>query len=132
MVAELQDQLCLLHGLGDVADPAASQIIPPYVAVYQDWTQEPFSGGWHFWKIGVNARQVSQRMRRPVAGAPVHICGEAWSHQQGWVEGALETTDDLLQMEFGLPAMAAARDGAALVAAPGADNRTHWSEARQR
>lgn len=145
MVAELQDQLRELHGLGNVTDPAAAQMIPPYLAVYQDWTREPFGGGWHFWKIGVNAREVSQRMRRPSAEIPVHICGEAWSHQQGWVEGALESTDDLLETEFGLPALAraggrtAVDDKSALEANQAlleekgrSESRTRWSEARQR
>src|SRR5262249_34743760 len=67
LVAELQNQLRELHGLGAVVDPATAQIIPPYVAVFQNWTQDPFGGGWHFWKIGVNAPQVMQRMQQPVA-----------------------------------------------------------------
>jgi monoamine oxidase len=132
MVAELQDQLRELHGLGNVPDPATAQIIPPYAAVYQDWMQEPFGGGWHFWKIGVNARQVSQRMRRPVAAAPIHVCGEAWSRQQGWVEGALETTDDLLEAEFKLPPLAPAPPSVALAAVPAPNRTTLWDEARQR
>ena len=42
-------------------------------------------------------------MRHPSKEHPVYICGEAWSHQQGWVEGALETTDDVLENVLGLP-----------------------------
>ncbi|WP_296710337.1 FAD-dependent oxidoreductase [Rhodoblastus sp.] len=132
MVAELQDQLREIHGLSDVPDPATAQIIAPYAAVYQDWTQEPFGGGWHFWKIGVNARQVAQRIRRPVPTAPVYICGEAWSHQQGWVEGALETTDDLLQEEFGLSEPAKPASPAALRAAVAPSTKTIWDKARPR
>jgi monoamine oxidase len=103
MVAELQDQLRELHGLSKVDDPRTAEIIPPYVTVYQDWTQEPFGGGWHFWKIGIDARRVMQRMRQPIRGVPLYICGEAWSRQQGWVEGALETADEVLETILGLP-----------------------------
>jgi monoamine oxidase len=103
MVAELQDQLRELHGLSKVDDPRTAQLIPPYVTVYQDWTQEPFGGGWHFWKIGISARRVMQRMYQPIRGVPLYVCGEAWSRQQGWVEGALETTDEVLETILGLP-----------------------------
>jgi hypothetical protein len=33
---------------------------------------------------------------------PVFICGESYSHAQGWVEGALATTEDMLQHHLGL------------------------------
>jgi hypothetical protein len=32
----------------------------------------------------------------------VHICGEAYSDQQGWVEGALCVAERMLQEHFGL------------------------------
>jgi monoamine oxidase len=64
--------------------------------VFHDWSQEPFGGGWHFWKIGADAPRVARRMVQPLDGVPLYLCGEAWSRQQGWVEGALETADDVL------------------------------------
>jgi monoamine oxidase len=131
MVAELQEELRELHGLADVPDPATAQIIPPYATVYQDWTQDPFGGGWHFWKIGMNARLVSHRMCQPIAGVPLYISGEAWSRQQGWVEGALETTDEVLQTKLGVKAMAQT-DAARALAARIEDENTYWTEARQR
>jgi hypothetical protein len=39
----------------------------------------------------------------PVAGLPVYICGEAYSHEQGWAEGALQTAELMLTRYFGLP-----------------------------
>jgi len=41
-------------------------------------------------------------MRRPVPGESVHVCGEAYSTQQGWVEGAFCTAEKMLQEHFGL------------------------------
>jgi len=77
----------------------------PYVVVSQDWTQEPFGGGWHFWKIGERSSQVMRRMRKPFPDASLYVCGEAWSSQQGWVEGALETADVVLREYLGLPVL---------------------------
>lgn len=106
LVAELQRQLRALHGLNGIEAPhEGSQLLPPYAVVYRDWTEEPFGGGWHFWKIGVNSRAVMRFMRKPFHGStsrPLYICGEAWSRQQGWVEGALATADDVLENELHL------------------------------
>ena len=45
---------------------------------------------------------VSDKILQPVADVPVFICGEAYSHQQGWVEGALATAENMLQRHLGL------------------------------
>ena len=104
LVLELQRQLRELHGLNPESQQSVA--LDPYVTVYQDWTQEPFGGGWHFWKIGADSRKVQRQLRRPLPDLRLHVCGEAWSSQQGWVEGALESTDDMLASEFSLPPLA--------------------------
>jgi protoporphyrinogen oxidase len=107
LVEELQSQLRLLHGLNRLTPPTdGAQLLDPYVTVYRDWTKEPFGGGWHFWKIGSDARKIVSFMRRPFEKLPLSICGEAWSQQQGWVEGALETTDGVFESVFDLPPFA--------------------------
>ena len=104
LVDELQNQLRVLHGLNRVSPPKeGAQLLPPYATVYRDWTQEPFGGGWHFWKIGEDSQAVMRFMRQPYPGRPLYICGEAWSRQQGWVEGALATADDVLENVLHLP-----------------------------
>jgi hypothetical protein len=103
LVAELQNQLRELHGLSGLANPDAADIDPPYVTLFRDWTVDPFGGGWHFWRIGARSKDVAARIRQPSPPTPVYVCGEAWSHQQGWVEGALETADDVLENLLGLP-----------------------------
>jgi monoamine oxidase len=45
-------------------------------------------------------------MIKPVPTVPVYVCGEAYSNGQGWVEGALETAELVLQEHFGLGAPA--------------------------
>jgi lysine 2-monooxygenase len=102
LVAEMQRQLCELHAVR-VSDNIADGIVPPYFAVFQDWSQDPFGGGWHFWKIGANSGEIIRRLRKPCPDANLHVCGEAWSRQQGWVEGALATASDVLEQELLLP-----------------------------
>jgi lysine 2-monooxygenase len=96
MVKEIQEQLRELHDL-----PPAS-IPDPYETVYYDWTQEPYGGAWHFWKIHVRPAEVMPRIQRPMDDTNVYVCGEAWSTQQAWVEGALETADSVLEKHLGL------------------------------
>ncbi|WP_434046808.1 MULTISPECIES: flavin monoamine oxidase family protein [Sorangium] len=103
LILEMQSQLCELHGLGVRARDGTFPAILPYLAVFQDWTRDPFGGGWHFWKVGADSKRIARRMQRPVAAAPLYVCGEAWSHQQGWVEGALETADAVLEQELLVP-----------------------------
>lgn len=94
MVQEAHRQLVELHGL-----PYAPK---PYDAAYMDWTEDPFGGGVHFWAIHAKSWEVMPRMVHPEADLPVFVCGEAYSNEQGWVEGALATAERMLQHHFGL------------------------------
>ncbi len=42
------------------------------------------------------------RIAHPVAGLPIYICGEAYSRDQCWVEGALATSEHVLQTHYRL------------------------------
>lgn len=94
MVHEIHRQLLELHGVDDAP--------LPYAAAYQDWQVDPFGGGVHFWNVHEQSWKVIPRIVHPVDDLPVYICGEAWSHQQGWVEGALQTTEVMLENHFDL------------------------------
>lgn len=96
MVKEAHRQLLAMHNVEDTPERR------PYSAAYRDWGDDPFGGGANFWRQYVNSRQVSRRIVQPVKDVPVYICGEAYSHAQGWVEGALMTAEDLLQSHLGL------------------------------
>ena len=43
-----------------------------------------------------------KEVRKPDKSEDVFICGEAYSINQGWVEGALQTADLVLQEHFGM------------------------------
>lgn len=40
------------------------------------------------------------RIRHPIEGTNLYVCGEAYSDHQGWVEGALQTAEKLLEEYF--------------------------------
>ncbi len=97
MVAEIQRQLATVHAVKFV--PAVEN------ASFKDWGDDPFGGGWNSWNIGVRSPEVKEQILKPTA-APVYICGEAYSDAQGWVEGALQTADMMLEKWFGIPPLA--------------------------
>ena len=94
---EVHRQLMEMHGVQHRID------IPlPYAAAYRDWGEDPYGGGANFWHLGVDSEQVARKILQPKGGIRVFVCGEAYSHQQGWVEGALRTADEMLFRHFKL------------------------------
>lgn len=90
LVQEALRQLAIMHGVAYTPEARS--------AAFRDWGDDPFGGGWHSWNIGVKSDEVKRRIIQPFAGESFHICGEAYSDAQGWVEGALQTADMMLEM----------------------------------
>ncbi len=76
--------------------------ILPLAARFQDWSVDPYGGGWHYYALGHDGEADSEAMLKPMPGRELYICGEAYSRAQGWVEGALERAETMLQRYFGL------------------------------
>lgn len=93
-VMEAQQQLTEMH---DYPVPKALE------AIYRNWTNDLFGGGWHRWKSHLRSWEVIPRIRQPVLEENVFLCGESYSNQQGWVEGAINTAEVMLETHFGLP-----------------------------
>lgn len=93
MVNEIMHQLKEVHNSKKIPDP--------YVTWYKDWTRDPFGGGYHAWKAAYPVKEIMAYMRRPMPKENIFICGEAYSAQQGWVEGALCVAEKMLQEHFG-------------------------------
>ncbi|MBV9789949.1 MAG: FAD-dependent oxidoreductase [Chloroflexi bacterium] len=89
MVAEVARQLGTVHGL--TYTPLVQN------AAFRDWGEDPFGGGWNSWNIGVKSWEVKHQIVKPDEQFPLYICGEAYSDAQGWVEGALQTADLMLE-----------------------------------
>jgi monoamine oxidase len=82
---------------------AQRELPEPYAAAYRDWGEDPFGGGWHSWKPGFRYDQIIPRMTHPAQDERVYICGEAYSNNQGWAEGALETAEQMLTDQLRIP-----------------------------
>ena len=93
MVMEVARQLASIHGL--TYTPRVEE------AAFRDWGDDPYGGGWNSWNIGVKSWEVKKQIVQPLDATPMFICGEAYSDAQGWVEGALQTADLVLE-KFGL------------------------------
>ena len=90
---EIRRQLSSMHGV---------EVPRPTDGLFINWTRAPFGGGWHNWQPGWKSWETTVAMRRPIADARLHVCGEAYSKAQGWTEGALASTEAMVQQEFGL------------------------------
>jgi hypothetical protein len=69
----------------------------PHVLSYgiRDWSRKPYVGAAHVWRPGADPVSVSKALRAfsldgDVANN-VHVCGEAYSDFQGFIEGALRS-----------------------------------------
>jgi hypothetical protein len=71
-----------------------------------DWTADPFGAGWHAWRPNVNITNEIPAMRQPLQNnlpdIRLFVCGEAFSHIQGWIEGAISSAEMLLEEQFHL------------------------------
>jgi hypothetical protein len=74
----------------------------PSVLAYgiHDWSKPPFGGAAHAWRPGVNSVEAGRRLLAfGLRGRPdvrnVHVCGEAYSDFQGFIEGALHSAEQV-------------------------------------
>ncbi|MGD9979543.1 MAG: flavin monoamine oxidase family protein [Hyphomonadaceae bacterium] len=86
--ATIETALTQLHAMhGDIPEPSG--------AVARMWP-----AAWHVWRPGARSWRSAPAIRGPHFGLPIYICGEAFSEQQGWIEGALASAEALLREKF--------------------------------
>lgn len=92
------------RALVEVIGPLAGGATPPepYYAHFQNWTKDPWGAGWHAWTAGNDDTTLIPRILQPLPSEQVYVCGESYSNVQGWVQGALNTSEVLLQKKLGL------------------------------
>jgi lysine 2-monooxygenase len=94
MLMKAHRQIVSLHP--DLA--ALAEIPKPYVGIAQDWSGTPFYGGWHSWNPHARSWEVVPKLTQPLGEkVPLFTCGEAFSTEQGWVEGALKSAELVLE-----------------------------------
>lgn len=93
MVDEVQRQLSEFHQM---------TVPDPYSAAYKDWTADPFGGAYYTWNVGVDVADVAEAMLQPDPAVALNICGSAYSQDQGWAEGALQTAEKVVTDKIGL------------------------------
>jgi len=92
---ELHRQLLAMHGVDSAPEPID--------AAFMDWSSDPYGGGVHLWNANYDSAKLVTHMTQPVEGFPCYLCGEAYSTNQTWAEGALRTAEIVLQKRLGLP-----------------------------
>jgi hypothetical protein len=100
MIVRAEHQLGLLHGKRVLANDKTPQA---EVGLYMEWSRPPYYAGWHSWKVGVKPWEICDKIMQPFGDEKVFICGEAYSDEQGWTEGALKSAERLLTLVFRLP-----------------------------
>jgi len=80
----------------------ASDVPEPKTTLSQFWTDYPFGAGWVTWKSGYHIDDVLHTMRRPSVTDEVYVVGAdySWGMMSSWVEGALETAEDVIKLYF--------------------------------
>ena len=64
--------------------------------VYFHYWNDAYSG-LHVWKPGCDIDEIYLQILQPDTKKNIYICGETYSKKQGWIEGALETSYDILK-----------------------------------
>jgi monoamine oxidase len=80
-----------------LAKVAGKDVPRPEVLIQKNWRDWPYRTGWHAWTVGARSWEVSEKLERPFLDADLFICGEAFSGEQGWIEGALKSTERVLE-----------------------------------
>ncbi|GEM_PF-6353988 len=99
MGTEAHKQIVSLHGMMSDYD----NLPLPYYVHFEDWSKDPWGAGWHSWRSGYSKQDNIPVLRRPLPEENVYIIGECYSNVQGWVQGALNAAEAMLQCNMGLP-----------------------------
>jgi len=81
ILPKIQDEIKRLFPDRDIVEPSYFQ---PHVWKIGD----------HAWKPGYDSKKIAKILLNPIPN--VYMCGEAYSHNQSWMEGALENAKEVL------------------------------------
>lgn len=70
----------------------------PLAAFYSPWgTGTRYGGSTNFYTVGVNDEVLQEQIWQPLKNHSIYICNEAYSDAHGWVEGTLQSCNNILQ-----------------------------------
>ena len=69
------------------------QIPDPQIIKYHYW-----ECGCGYWLTNQDSKKISHKMLQPIPNKNLYVCGENYSMQQAWIEGALSTADKISKM----------------------------------
>lgn len=93
-IRSAQNYLKQEHGLQEIPEPIA--------ALFIQWMQPPHYGAYFFWQIGIIPEKWIVEFMELGQDSHIFLAGSPYSTHTGWVEGALESCDLLLNKKFGI------------------------------
>jgi monoamine oxidase len=84
-----------------IFEPKMKTLPSPVGALTQHWNESGAGAAFHLWAAASRPEISMNSSFCPLEGHKLHICGEAWSMRQGWIEGALETADLVINLHVG-------------------------------
>ncbi|CAH1781289.1 unnamed protein product [Owenia fusiformis] len=95
ILAEAHNQIAEVHQL------RPEDLAKPYTGVMHYWKQGgPRGSAFYSWKGGADWENISKQMIKPIEDENVHIVGSCYSTHQHWIEGALTSVEELLNMHY--------------------------------
>lgn len=61
-----------------------------------DWSNPPHETGVHMWRPGYKSSEIMKQFSCLGKNKNIHICGEAYSTYQGFIEGCIRSADNML------------------------------------
>lgn len=93
VVRVITKQMKQMFNLEDIPAPVST--------TYKAWIEPEMGDGDHQWRIDVDDTLVRARLTNP--SPSFYVCGESYSDDQAWVNGALRSVDEMLDAHFNLP-----------------------------
>jgi hypothetical protein len=83
LITMLHKEIEKIYGI----DPPKPEFVSPHY----------WENGIHLWDTGYDMDEEYDKMLKPLKDQEIYICGESFSKKQGWIEGSLETSYDVIK-----------------------------------
>lgn len=90
LLAQVEQNLRMLH-------PELTDLPTPLGSAFMHWGADPWQLGWTFWRSGDVSDEICRLAAQPDSAQPMYLAGEAFSRAQSWVEGALESSERVVE-----------------------------------